>query len=104
MAEYQIYHSAYTAQQIENSIGKNPIIGVNGNWWVWDMLTSAYVDSGVSAGGDMSNYAPINSPTFTGAPKAPTPTAGDNSTNIATTAFVAGAISAAITDAIGGGY
>jgi hypothetical protein len=33
--------------------------------------------------------APLASPTFTGAPKAPTPTAGDNSTNIATTAFVA---------------
>lgn len=32
--------------------------------------------------------APIASPTFTGTPKAPTPTAGDDSTKIATTAFV----------------
>ncbi len=34
------------------------------------------------------NKANINSPTFTGTPKAPTPSAGDASTNIATTAFV----------------
>lgn len=32
--------------------------------------------------------APLASPTFTGAPAAPTPTTGDNSTKIATTAFV----------------
>jgi hypothetical protein len=39
--------------------------------------------------------APLASPTFTGDPKAPTPTAGDNDTSIATTAFVATAVTAA---------
>jgi Collagen triple helix repeat (20 copies) len=39
--------------------------------------------------------APIASPTFTGDPKAPTPTAGDNDTSIATTAFVSSAITTA---------
>jgi hypothetical protein len=39
--------------------------------------------------------APIASPTLTGDPKAPTPTAGDNDTSIATTAFVAAAVTAA---------
>lgn len=34
--------------------------------------------------------APLNSPTFTGTPAAPTPTAGDNDTSLATTAFVQG--------------
>ena len=34
--------------------------------------------------------APIDSPAFTGTPTAPTPTAGDNSTKIATTEFVNG--------------
>jgi hypothetical protein len=34
------------------------------------------------------DYAPLASPTFTGNPIAPTPTAGDNDTSIATTAFV----------------
>jgi hypothetical protein len=39
-------------------------------------------------------FAPLASPTFTGDPKAPTPTAGDNDTSIATTAFVAAAVAA----------
>jgi len=36
--------------------------------------------------------APINNPVLTGDPQAPTPTAGDNDTSIATTAFVQNAI------------
>ena len=39
--------------------------------------------------------APIASPTFTGDPRAPTPTAGDNDTSIATTAFVQNTVAAA---------
>jgi hypothetical protein len=37
---------------------------------------------------DLSAYAPLASPTFTGDPKAPTPATADNDTSIATTAFV----------------
>lgn len=44
---------------------------------------------------DVALKAPIASPTFTGDPKAPTPTAGDNDTSIATTAFVQQAITVA---------
>ncbi len=54
-------------------------------------------DNAVSSGGvytGLSAKAPIASPTLTGTPKSPTPTAGDNSTKIATTAFVSGAVSA----------
>ena len=39
-----------------------------------------------------TSRAPLASPTFTGDPKAPTPTAGDNDTSLATTAFVQTAI------------
>jgi len=39
-------------------------------------------------------FAPLASPTFTGTPAAPTATTGDNSTQIATTAFVQNSISA----------
>lgn len=39
-----------------------------------------------------NTYAKISSPTFTGTPKAPTATKGDNSTTIATTAFVTTAV------------
>lgn len=37
---------------------------------------------------DLAAKAPLASPVFTGTPTAPTPAAGDNSTNIATTAYV----------------
>lgn len=43
-----------------------------------------------------STYAKIASPTFTGAPKAPTAAEGTNTTQIATTAFVTKAISNAV--------
>lgn len=39
-----------------------------------------------------SDFAPLASPAFTGTPTAPTPTAGDNSTKVATTAFVKTAV------------
>lgn len=42
---------------------------------------------------DLSAYAPINSPAFTGTPTAPTPSFGDNSSKLATTAFVESAVS-----------
>jgi hypothetical protein len=45
--------------------------------------------------------APLASPTFTGDPKAPTPTVGDNDTSIATTAFVTAADNAVKTQLIG---
>lgn len=37
---------------------------------------------------DLSGYAPLNSPDFTGTPTAPTPASTENSTQIATTAWV----------------
>ena len=37
---------------------------------------------------NFSGFAPINSPTFTGVPQAPTPASNDNSNKIATTGFV----------------
>jgi hypothetical protein len=43
---------------------------------------------------DLSAYAPLASPALTGNPTAPTPTAGDNDTSVATTAFVQAAIAA----------
>lgn len=72
------------------------------------VATTAFVAAAVSAGGGVSSFntrtgavtlqltdvtgvggAPLASPTFTGTVAAPTPTAGDNSTKVATTAFVA---------------
>ena len=44
----------------------------------------------------LNNKAALNSPTFTGTPKAPTASAGTNTTQIATTAYVYTAINGAI--------
>ena len=40
-----------------------------------------------------SEFSPKESPIFTGSPTAPTPSAGDNSTRLATTAFVSNSVS-----------
>lgn len=45
---------------------------------------------------DSGTLARLASPAFTGAPTAPTPSVGDNSTKIATTAFVTAALSAGV--------
>lgn len=41
-------------EDIEGLAEHPPIIGNNGNWWVWDTNTDAYVDSGVDAGVSLS--------------------------------------------------
>lgn len=46
-----------------------------------------------------TQYAPKHNPTLTGEPKAPTPPAGNNTTRIATTAFIQAAITALINGA-----
>ena len=52
--------------------------------------TKTYVDTAISAipSTNLTSYAPISSPVFTGTPTAPTPLTSDNSTKIATTAWV----------------
>src|SRR5215831_3505676 len=65
----------------------SPSSGQVFNNWVWDGTKW-----GAPAG---AGYAPIDSPTFTGDPKAPTPATGDNDTSLATTAFVQTALTGA---------
>jgi hypothetical protein len=65
------------------------------------VATTAFVGAAITAGGFLttasaaSTYAPLASPALTGSPTAPTATAGTNTTQIATTAFVAAAITTA---------
>lgn len=47
---------------------------------------AAWIELGTEI--DLSGYAPLASPAFTGTPTAPTPTADDDSTKVATTAYV----------------
>jgi hypothetical protein len=62
-------------------------------------LTSSQITTGLgytpAISGQLSLYAPLASPSFTGNPTAPTPSGSDNSTKIATTAFVQGLITSA---------
>ncbi|EFN8687410.1 phage tail protein [Escherichia coli] len=53
----------------------------------------------IAAQAPHTQYAQKHNPTFTGEPKAPTPAAGNNTTRIATTAFVQAAITALINGA-----
>lgn len=55
--------------------------------------------SGLAKASELSSYAPLASPTFTGTPSAPTAAAGTNTTQIATTAFVRGEVAAIVDSA-----
>ena len=71
--------------------GLSSLSGLTGTGFVKKTGDDAYsIDSNTYAlSSALGSYALINSPSFTGTPLAPTATAGDNSTQIATTAFVA---------------
>lgn len=68
----------------------NPVGNTHSNTQI---ATTAWVQNVVTASLGGGSYAPLNSPTFTGTPAAPTALAGTSTTQIATTAFVATAIS-----------
>lgn len=77
------YTSAGTtlSRSVVSSTNSNNAISLTGNAQVFLTPNNA----------DLAALATLASPTFTGNPQAPTPTAGDSSTSIATTAFVTGA-------------
>lgn len=85
-------------EEVETLTANPPYIGANGNWYVWDTETSAYVDSGVDASITVtvgttttlpagSSATVTNSGTGTdpvlnfGIPKGDTGAAGQNGTN-----------------------
>ena len=45
-----IFHSQYTAAQIEAALGKGPRVNSSGFWEVWNIATGAYESTGVGAG------------------------------------------------------
>ena len=63
----------------------NPGTGKTNAEYVYDS-TNSWIELGTVI--DLSGYAPLASPALTGTPTAPTPTSGDDSTKIATTAYV----------------
>lgn len=75
----------YNLNQIELSDTPADITVINPNWDKIDTELKAHADV-------LLTKAPINNPIFTGTPKAPTAEVGTNTTQIATTEFVTGAI------------
>jgi len=71
-------------------------IALNGAYWPTTLGTSGQVltagSNGTMTWTTAPTYAPLASPTFTGVPVAPTATAGTNTTQLATTAFVTAAV------------
>ena len=79
-----------TTQLASTAFVENAIVASTGGVSSFNTRTGAValLTSDITAAGG----APIISPNITGSPTAPTPTAGDNSTKLATTAFVGTAI------------
>lgn len=97
--------SVFTFKGTKTSTSNLPLTGnKQGDVWlvtddnseyVWTLSASSGTIDGWEKLGvvvDLSGYATLASPAFTGTPTAPTATAGTNSTQIATTAFVKNAI------------
>lgn len=82
---------------LATSVGNNVFGGVN-NFTNSNTFSGIATFTGIPVlPAGILNYAPLASPIFTGNPTAPTPTAGDNDTSIATTAFVTNAVTASTT-------
>lgn len=91
----KFYEDSQHTEEITAETGKIYIDLTTGYSYRWG--GSEYVNVNAA-------YAPLASPALTGTPTAPTAASGTNTTQLATTAFVQGAVSGAITDAIGGIY
>jgi len=76
------------------------VIGTSEITFEYFTSTIGFITSGALTA-ILASYAMLASPVFTGNPRAPTPSPGDNDTSIATTAFVAAAITALINAAPG---
>jgi Chaperone of endosialidase len=80
--------SIATTQFVGNSIAGFTVTSFNGRKGAVSLTLSDVLTAGA---------APLASPAFTGSPTGPTPTIGDASTKLATTAFVTNAVTAATT-------
>lgn len=73
-------------------------------WLRRDLATLPTAEFPKMGVGLVAGAAPLNSPIFTGDPRAPTPPTGDSDTTIATTAFVTKAIGSATASGVTGGF
>lgn len=93
--------TSWTGKQGDRRV--NDVVAMAGDY---DALMITFGDTNVDAElkrlvQELNKKAPLHSPIFTGEPKAPTPSAGENSTRIATTNWVRSHVSNAIQDIVG---
>ena len=79
--------TSLTDVEIDGTPADNEVLAYDSGAGGWKNQTAT--EAGLLTSSDLANYAPLNSPELTGTPLSTTPTAGDNSTKIATTEFVA---------------
>lgn len=82
---------AYLTSAVTSVTGTAPVVSSGGNTPAISMAAATATVNGYLASTDWATFnakAPTASPTFTGVPVAPTPASSDNSTTVATTAFV----------------
>ncbi|MGD9766594.1 MAG: beta strand repeat-containing protein [Pseudolabrys sp.] len=84
-----------TTQLATTAFVQSAIGGAGSVASVFGRVGAVVKQAGDYAVADITGAAPLASPTFTGTPAAPTATAGTNTTQLATTAFVAAAVAAA---------
>jgi hypothetical protein len=92
----------YGTGTVTGVTGTAPVISSGGNTPAISMPAATTSVSGYLTSADWNTFngkAPLASPAFTGNPTAPTPTAGDNDTSLATTAFVTTAVASKLADA-----
>lgn len=84
----------------QNTLGYTAENTVNKVTTINSSSTDTQYPSAKAVNSALGTKANIASPSFTGSPKAPTATTGDNSTQIATTAFVMSALNSAVNGAL----
>lgn len=67
-SEYQLVEQMI--EQAREAAARQPIIGTNGNWWIWDFTNSEYADTGIDATltitvADVTMLAPDQTPYVT---------------------------------------
>jgi len=92
-AAFDARASTTTAASLRIRSGVAPTSPNDGDLWYDGNYVQAHLGATTyQLNGQTVGFAPLASPAFTGAPTAPTPSANDSSTKLATTAYVDGAI------------
>jgi hypothetical protein len=95
-SDQQIPNTAWVQSAIA-AAGQSAVTSFNTRTGAIVLTTADITAAGGATQAGLTGYAPLLSPVFTGVPRGPTATAGTNTTELATTAFVTAAVVASTT-------